>query len=112
MIEQTLTSTLSALAGGRMYPLVAPDSPVTSYIVYQNIANSPENTLADGVPINNTRMQIDCYDKTYAGVKALAAAVVTAMSGASFTNLLTMNQDLYEAEVKLYRVQMDFSIWY
>jgi hypothetical protein len=112
MIEQTLAALLGPLVSMRVYPLVAPDSPVTPYIVYQNIANSPENTLADGVPINNTRMQIDVYDKTYAGVKALAASVVAAMAGASFTNVPGINQDLYEADVRLYRVLMENSIWY
>ncbi len=105
-------TTLSSLTGGRVYPLVAPDSPIKPYIVYQNIANSPENTLANGVPINNTRMQIDCYDLTYAGVKTLSAALVTTMAAASFTNIQTMNQDLYEPEVKLFRIQFDYSIWY
>ncbi|MFA5170423.1 MAG: DUF3168 domain-containing protein [Sulfuriferula sp.] len=112
MIEETLQATLSTLVGGRVYPLVAPDSPVKPYIIYQNIANSPNNTLADGVPINNTRMQIDCYDVTYAGVKNLAAGIIAAMATASFTNILTMNQDLFEPDPKLYRIQHDFSIWY
>ena len=112
MIEETLFTTLSALAGGRVYPLIAPDSPIKPFIIYQNIANTPEVTLANGVPISNTRMQIDCYDKTYAAVKAFAAAVQAAMTSATFTNVPLMNQDLYEQEVKLYRVQLDFSIWF
>jgi hypothetical protein len=111
-IEQQLATTLSALVSGRIYPLTAPDSPVTPYIVYHNIANTPENTLADGVPINNSRIQVDCYDKTYSAVKTLAASVISSMSVAPFTNIATLNQDIYEAEVKLFRVQQDFSIWY
>lgn len=111
MIEEQLKTTLSSLVGGRVYPMTAPDKPTTPYITYQNIANSPENTLT-GVPVNNTRMQVDCFDKTYSGVKTLAANVVTAMQAASYANVQTMNQDIYEAEVKLYRVQFDFSIWY
>jgi hypothetical protein len=112
MIEETLQATLSALVGGRVYPMVAPDSPTKPYIIYQNIANSPNNTLADGVPINNTRMQIDCYDITYANVKNLSASISAAMAAASFSNILTMNQDLYEQDPMLYRVQQDYSIWY
>lgn len=111
MIEEDLFAALSSLANGRVYPMVAPDNVAKPYIVYQNISNMPENTLADGVPINNARMQIDCYDKTYAGVKALAASVSSAMAAASFINLPLMSQDIYESDVKLFRVSMDFSIW-
>ena len=112
MIEESLFTALSSLAGGRVYPMIAPDSPTKPFIIYQNIANTPEVTLANGVPINNTRMQIDCYDKTYAAVKALAAAVQAALVAAPFTNIPLMNQDLYEQEVKLYRVQLDYSLWF
>jgi len=112
MIEQALFATLQGLVGGRMYPLVAPDSPTAPCIVYQNIANTPEVTLANGIPINNTRMQIDCYDSTYAAVKTLAAAVQAAMAMAAFTNVPKMSQDLYEPDVKLFRMQMDYSVWY
>ena len=113
-IEEQLFAVLSGIAaiGPRVYPNVAPDQPTTPYIVYHNIANSPEVTLADGVPINNTRMQIDIYDTSYLnGVKARAADVVAAMVAAAFTNVPLMNQDLWEQDVKLHRVQMDYSIW-
>lgn len=112
MIEETIFSTLTGLVGGRVYPLIAPDKPTTPFIVYQNVANSPENTLADGVPINNTRIQLDCYASSYAAVKALAASLQAAMAAAAFTNIQLMNQDLYEPDVKLYRVQFDYSLWF
>lgn len=114
-IEEQVFSVLSAISaiGTRVYPNVAPDKPTTPYIVYHNIANSPEVTLADGSPINNTRMQIDVYDKTYlAGVKARQADIVAAMAAAGFTNVPLMSQDLWEQDVKLHRVQLDYSIWY
>lgn len=112
MIEETLKTTLSSLVAGRVYPLIAPNKPTVPFIIYQNIANTPEVTLADGIPINNTRMQIDCYDKTYAGAKALAVSIQIAMAAASFINVPAMSQDLYEADVKLYRVQQDYSLWF
>ena len=112
IIEETLETLLKPLATGSCWPLVAPDKPATPYIVYQNISNTPEVTLSDGVPINNTRMQIDVYAKSYKDVKAVAAAVVTAMATAAFTNVPLQNQDLYEQDVKLYRVQMDYSLWF
>lgn len=112
MIEQTIFSTLNGLVGGRCYPMVAPDSPTCPYIVYQNIANKPEVCLDGNIPISNTRMQIDAYEKTYSGVKTLKASIDAAMLAAAFKNVPLMQQDIYEAEVKLYRVQQDYSIWY
>lgn len=115
MVEQTLFNTLNALVSGRMYPMVAPDSPVVPFIVYQNITNSPEYTLGNTSPINNTRMQIDCYSDSYSGVKTLVASVQSAMMAAAQANTLVnvpkMSQDLYESEVKLFRVTQDYSIW-
>ena len=111
-IEKNVQSTLGALVSGRCYPLVSPEKPVTPYLIYQNVANTPEVTLSDGIPISNTRMQIDCYAKTYGEVKSLSDAVQNAMANASYTNVPLMQQDLYESDVKLYRVQMDYSLWY
>lgn len=112
MIEQSLFTTLTGLVGGRVYPMIAPDSPVTPYILYQNIANTPEVCLAGNIPISNTRMQIDAYDKTYAGVKTLKADIDAAMLAATFKNVPLMQRDLFENEVKLYRIQQDYSIWH
>jgi hypothetical protein len=33
------------------------------------------------------------------------------MQAASFTNLQISDQDFYEAEVRLHRVSLDYSIW-
>ena len=112
MVEQQLFAALNALVSGRMYPMVAPDSPITPYIVYQNISNKPEVCLAGNTPIQNTRMQIDAYDKTYLGVKTLKASIDTAMLAASLRNVPLNQQDIYESAVKLYRIQQDYSIWY
>jgi hypothetical protein len=41
-------------------------------VVYARVSSAPENTLADGAPIENTRLQVDCFDTTYAAAVALA----------------------------------------
>lgn len=110
MIEQDIFNQLKSLVAGRMYPMSAPEDTVTPYIVFQNIHNAPENTL-NGVSINNTHMQVDCYGKTATEVYALRDAVLASMAASSLVNVQKSNQDAYEAEVKLYRVIIDFSIW-
>jgi len=107
----TVLCTIAAL-GNRCHPGVAPDKPTTPYVVYTRIASSPENTLADGQPIQQTRLQVDTYASTYAQAQATAQAVEAAMLGGFAQITLQLEQDLYEAEVKLHRVSQDYSIWH
>lgn len=111
-IEESLKSTLNSLVSNQVYPILAPQGVTGSYITYHNIINSPENTLSDGISINNTRMQLDCWADDYSTVKALANAVATTMEAASFTNIQRSSQDGYESVVKKYRVILEYSIWW
>ena len=56
-------------------------------------------------------MQIDGYDRTYAAIKALGKAIESALAAAPFINLKISDQVFYEAEVKLCRISLDYSIW-
>ena len=99
-------------AGIRVYPLVAPDAVVRPYIVFQRITANDENVLAGSSTLFNTRMQIDCYADTYAGVINLAAQIDALMNTWVNQNVSLGAQDLYESDVKLYRIQVDYSIWH
>ena len=112
MIQEQLFTALSGVVGGRVFPNIAPNNIAKPYLVYSRVASTPENTLADGVPVENTRVQIDCLDTTYADVIALAQAVKAAMKASGLTNLLLLEQDQYEPDALLHRVILDFSIWH
>ncbi|NBO83691.1 MAG: DUF3168 domain-containing protein [Betaproteobacteria bacterium] len=112
MIQEQLFTALSTVAGGRVFPNVAPNNVTRPYVVYARVASTPENTLADGAPVENTRFQIDCFDATYAAAVALAEAVKTAMKASSLTNLLLLEQDQFEPDALLHRVILDFSVWH
>lgn len=112
MIQEQLFTALSGVAGGRVFPNVAPNNIAKPYVVYSRVASTPENTLADGVPVENTRFQIDCLDTTYAAVIALADVVKAAMRTSNLTNLLLLEQDQYEPDALLHRVILDFSVWH
>jgi hypothetical protein len=73
---------------------------------------APENTLADGAPIENTRLQVDCFDTTYAAAVALAETVKAAIKSSAITHVLLLEQDQFEPEALLHRVILDFSIWH
>lgn len=105
-----IQATIGALVSGRCYPLISPEKPVAPYAVYFQVANAPEVTMETTVPVENTRLQVDIFAKTYAESQSLADQIRTAMMNLGAVPLLAV--DLYEQEVKLYRVAQDFSIWY
>jgi len=112
MIQEAVFTALTSLVAGRVHPNVAPDSVVAPYIVYARVASAPETTLANGQPIQQTRLQVDVYDKTYAGVQTLAGQAITALTSAPVSAVQLLEQDQYEPDVKLHRVILDFSIWH
>lgn len=113
MIAQDLVTTLAALAGGRLYPGVAPQDAIDPFMVYQLIAGVPQSDFDGASNLTNSRYQVDCYSRTKSTADTLAASVRSAMNGASlFESVCVLQQDLYEDEPRLYRVSMDFSIWH
>lgn len=111
MIQQDLFAALAGVAGGRVFPNVAPNNVQKPYVVYARVSSAPENTLADGAPIENTRLQVDCFDTTYAASVALAETVKAAMKSSAITHVLLFEQDQFEPEALLHRVILDFSVW-
>lgn len=105
---QTIQTTLTGIVG-RSYPLMSPEKPTAPYAIYSQVSNTPEVTIGNSIPIDNTRIQIDVFAKTYAEVQSLSNQVKTAMMALSAVPLSA--GDLYESEVKLYRVTQDFSVW-
>ena len=115
MIQQAVLCALAVaahVADGRVFPNIAPNNVQKPYVVYARISSAPENTLADGAPIDNVRLQVDCFDTTYAGAVTLAEAVKAALAASTITHLLLVEQDQFEPEALLHRVILDFSIWH
>ena len=111
MIQQDLFAALAGVAGGRVFPNVAPNNVQKPYVVYARVSSAPENTRADGAPIENTRLQVDCFDATYAAAVVLAETVKAAIKSSAITHVLLLEQDQFEPEALLHRVILDFSIW-
>jgi hypothetical protein len=111
MIETDIFDALGDLVSGRCYPLQMPQSPTYPCIVYARISSNPQNRIEGGASLDQVRVQVDCYDLTYTGAKTLCASVRSAMEGAAFKATLQFDTDLYEPEVKVYRVMMDFYVW-
>ncbi len=114
-IQEDLRARLSALVGGRIYPLFAPEKATAPFIVYTRVAATENLTLdANGGTGNltNTRFQVDCYAETYGAAQDLAAAVVAELKGWNTTCTVNLQADLFEEETRLYRVMNDISTWH
>lgn len=99
-------------AGDRVYPLVAPPSPATPYVVYRRFGSQVESVLVGDPPIENIYLQVDCYAATYAAAWGLQAQVYGAIKASALKAVpLSEPDDLYEADVKLFRVMQEWSLW-
>jgi len=66
------------------------------------------------------RFQVDAWATTYTGAKTLADAIRGALDGyrgtASGTRigscLIDSERDIYESEIKIYRVSQDYIVWH
>ncbi len=120
-VEQQLTAVLEANATvaalvttagvARIYPLLMPQGVTLPAISYQRVATIPHDDLELAQNHERVRVQIDCWDDDYAGAKALAAAVRTALQVTPVFGQLLMELDDYDSEEKLFRVTQDFNIW-
>ena len=81
-MEEALTSILSGVAGGRRYWVRAPQSLSTRpYIVMHRVSGNRDMHLTGPSRYLQSRVQLDIYDETYGGTKAVARAVRDAVSG-------------------------------
>ncbi len=81
-MEEALTSLLSGVAGGRRYWVRAPQSLSTRpYIVMHRVSGNRDMHLTGPSRYVQSRVQVDIYDDSYGGAKAVARAVVSAVSG-------------------------------
>jgi hypothetical protein len=120
MIQETVFTALAPLVQGKCYPSIAPDHTTPPYLVYTRVASTPENTLADGQPIQQARLQIDIYAQGYAAAQALAGQVEAAMIGLNNAApapdgrgvVMLLELDEFEADLKYHRIIHDYSIWH
>ena len=110
-VEGDIQTLLAALVSGRAYPLTAPDPVIKPYIIFQVISDVQQNHLEGYAGFSNRRFQIDAYATSYGAAKTMAASIKTAMAASLIINVHLSSHDLYEPEVQLYRVSMDFSVW-
>ena len=80
-MEILLTDLLASLAGGKRYWLIAPQGTKPPYAVMQRITGFRDRHFQGPSGLVESRVQIDCYDKTYAGAASMARSVNALLSG-------------------------------
>lgn len=82
--EEHIDAALQRLAGGRVFPDVAPERTVTPYITYQAVGGAPVNFLSGDQPDKQpVRMQVNCWASTRIEASELGAQVERAMRAAT-----------------------------
>jgi len=122
-VLQTRLSTFAgftALVGTRVYPLKLPQKPTMPAVTYQRIDGVRESGIANEHGMAHPRIQVDSWASSYGGAKAVAEQVRQALERWSDTtttpvildSFIDGDTDLYESDVELYRVSMDYIVWY
>lgn len=115
-IEQTIVAMAAPYLAGGLHPNVAPQNCARPYGVYAVVVSQTNNTLSDGVTINQDILHVDVWDVTYQGARAAGEAFADAMQSAfdagTITGIQRSRSGRYDADTKLHGFMYEFSIWY
>jgi hypothetical protein len=114
-IEEMIYAVLRGLAGGRVFPDVAPENTATPYITYQAVGGEVMNFLSGDRPDKAlTRMQINVWSETRIEASALGAQVEDAVRAA--VNLqpqvLTGRVATYDETTQYRGTMQDFNLFH
>ena len=111
--EAIVYGALKTLAGGRVYPDVAPSPVVKPYIVYQGVGGVDETTFDGPNELQNSRMQVAVWCTSRLEAATLMQSVFQALTVAPVrgTPIGAPVPD-YEDDTKLYGSRLDISIWF
>lgn len=78
-IHTDIVAALAAVAGGRIYPQIAPAEATYPLVNYRVLNKSPVATIHGTVLATDYQIVFECWGKTYASALATAAAVRAAI---------------------------------
>ena len=109
---EDLQALLNPLASGGSWYGVNTAQPATfPYIVFSRVVSVPNVSLRGPSDLQNTRVQIDIFSRGIAEAVSIEAALEAAMNAWAVINLPLSGFDLFEDEIRAYRVSKDYSIW-
>ena len=98
-------------AQDRVYHVIAPQGRALPRITFTRAANAPVVSLSGSSRLDQVRMQVDCWARTYQEARALAVQVRAVLEPQPFKALMQNDFDDYEVETQTWRVSMDFRCW-
>ena len=114
---------LTSILGGldphghvKIYALKIEQDTVLPAVTYFKVSDIPEHAMGSDADIKSTRIQVSCWADTYKIVKALEVQVKAALSRYRSGNIqdcfLDGSLDLYDSEVNIFHVPIDFLVFY
>lgn len=118
-LGELLKIALAGVAGGRLYPDLAPNNPTKPYLTYLHFGPI-NNSFAGASDFQNQRTQIDCFADTKAEAESVATQIEVAMSAQSpysspqmFSSMqISRSYFGVDRDVRLHRVTVEFSVWF
>ena len=113
-IEVKIYNVLKALAGGRVFPDVAPTSAVRPYITYSQIGGEALAYLERAVPSKqNGRFQVDVWGDSRLSCASTMLQVEQALveSQDFQAKPVSAPSSSYDHDMAVYGSNQDFSIW-
>ena len=111
--ESVTFGAIKALAGGRVYPDVAPAGAALPRIVYQSVGGVDETTFDGSDMLQNSRVQVSVWTTTRAEAATIMQQVRAALTAEPVRGVpIGAPVSVYEDDTKLYGSRQDYSIWY
>lgn len=125
-VEQVLVKELLAnagvatLVGTRIHPQVAPQGTAQPYVTYEMASSNPQHDHSGAAGLWAVRLSYLCHAQTYAGAKAVAAAIRSALDGRRGTIQGEAVKGILESEeadagwdevTRLHVIAIDFLVW-
>ena len=111
LIEQVQAMLDPLTSGGAWYGINTTEPPKFPFIVWQRIVSVPNVSLSGPSDMQNTRVQIDIYARTVNEVASIETAIEALMSASAIVNVPLSSQDIYEDQVKAFRIIKEYSMW-
>jgi len=116
ILTGTGSATLAGYVGTRIFPVVAPQSTVTPYLIYKIDSDNPTNTKSGKSKVDYYDVTLVCIADTYLQCENVATAVRNLLDRYS-SSLLAINQIIFDSmmfefniELKKFVGELDFTI--
>jgi len=109
VIDADLYTLLAAVA--TTSPDVAPDNTAPPYIVYSRTSTVEENYVDNSEPLERVIFTIGVHHTSKSAARTMVDSIKALLRLAAFGGYVIHDRDIYESEVKLYRVEIDYEVF-